>query len=170
MTLIQKEIKAVYLWDTKVRPTTPATVTVTDSTNATWTNTSLTNGAYQWLTFTALKTWKITRVGFIYAHAHSATLKIAQWAYASASWTTYSYTADSSWEYELPTPFEITEWTTYSVSVNTWTSNLLAYQYPWSLPITWTAVRYDYSTYSWNTTQYTTQIWAIKSLTIEYTP
>ena len=179
MTLIQSEpkaikiwttdVKAVYLWENKVRPTTPATVTVTDSTNWYWWYTSYTGSYYQWVAFTALKTWKITKVCFIYNWVSSWTLKIAQWAFPSASWTTYSFTSSSSWEYTLTTPYDITEWTIYTISVSSWNAKTF-WVWDWSLPITWTAVRFEYSSYSWYNDGYYNTIWGIKSLTIEYTP
>jgi hypothetical protein len=101
------------------------------------------------------------------SRATSWTLKIAQWNYASASGTTYSI--NDQWEYTLSTPYQITAWNSYVVSIK-----LSSWSAWWTVdgatfPITWTAVRYDYWTISYGSTQYTSKFWFLKYLEIEYT-
>lgn len=125
---------------------------------------------YYGVKFTALKSWSIKKVSFMYPNAHTWTLKIAAWNYATASGTTYTLTTSNtpSWVYTLDTPFQITAGNNYSVSIassNWW------YESSWvTYPVTWTAVKYDYGTSSINNNQLTSMYYAIKSLTIDYVP
>jgi len=123
---------------------------------------------FYWIKFTALKDWEIKKVWMLYdSRATYWTLKIASWLYASTSGTTYSI--NDQWEYTLPTPYHITAWNDYvvSIKINSW-SWYGSYE-PATFPITWVAVRYDYWTISAASTQYTSKFWFLKYLEIEYT-
>lgn len=166
-------VKEVYVWTTKVRPT----VKTTDDYTTTITSlSSLANTTYfYWVKFTALKTWKITKVGFLATRGHQWILKIAQWNYANVAWTEYSLTTSNTtnWIYTLSTPFQINNWYSYFISFRCTGSTAYcaanAYQ-SWvtPLPVTRTAVRYDYTNNSSDTTQRTNQVATVRYLTIEY--
>lgn len=146
-------------------------VTTTDYTiNANYTNSSSNITYYYWVKFTALKSGKIKAVWF-YWNAYW-TLRIAQWAYASVSWTEYSISPATNY-YTLSTPFDIVAWQNYVVSLKSSSGWNMYFYYKSGnnyYPINRTAVQYNYSTFSNTSTTYSDRAYNIKYLVIDYAP
>ena len=164
MVLVQKEIKAVYLWDTKVRPNIATTTDVTVA--SVWRTSDTMDDMYHWVEFIALKNWFIKQIRFWTTSAISVIdLKIAKWTTAAASWTTYSIPRNTI-EYTLSSPFEIKAGEHYVISGKAdrvrYVNNFTGY------PITGTAVKYEYGTRWSEVMNY--NVYLVESLTIDYTP
>lgn len=133
-----KEVTAVYLWEDKVRPTTPVFEPVWDyalnNTNTTW---ALSNRSYYWIYVTPKVNCTLNKVQFVANASPIWTIKINAW-WMSAAWTTYTLSWISWWVYTLPTPFEMTAWVKYAIWVY-WSYNNYYYVNPW-FPISWTNV------------------------------
>ena len=144
MVLVQKEIKAVYLWDTKVRPPTPPYV-IDYVADTSWIS-SGTYNYYYWVTFTPKVNCTLDKILFLWST--SWTLKIAQWAYASSTTSQVTYSISGVTEYELATPYQLTANTKYCVSVywTIWWKQL-------TFPVDWENVTFNYGTYSYNSNQ-----------------
>lgn len=140
--------------------------TVTDYVAESETSDTDNSTIFHWVKFTALKNWSIKQVKF-FKSSTVGTLKIAQADYAGDQWTEYSInTSDGSWG--LSEPFEIEQWKNYVISFKNTSWYYLWINTSLLLPITWTAVRYDYWTLSTTQNQYTDRVWAISGIEVEY--
>lgn len=150
------EVKWVFYWDTKVRPPIPPYVIDYVVQDKTWAE-SASLSYYYWVAFTPNKDCTLDKVFFLWST--SWTLKIAQWNYASSNTSSVTYSISSVTEYELPTPYQLTANTRYTVSVY----GSFFSKYSISMQ-TWSNVTFNYGTNSSRNRTYASNDYTVRWL------
>lgn len=136
---------------------------ITDNITSAGTNTSY----FYWVAFTPNTNCSLICVKFLgTTFTWWWILRIAQWNYASATWTQYNISGSDivSWKYTLPSSFSLIANTRYVVSFKESASWEFGLNNTISYPIQWNVLTFEYWTHSNSNTKITNYIYNISAL------